>query len=694
MLRLTTRSALRCAPVLFRSYAKNTIIPLKSEKPNNILYKKMVQDQKQQIEDDKPKIFRPTVRQVAVSRPMCIRELGNLIGIKPKDLLTVLPKEMDCNIDDVLSIATLRDVCKATRVKLIHTPPTQLDKKLFNMITPYNKREEKEKIETVQRGPVVTIMGHVDHGKTTLLDALRNTNVVDKEAGGITQHIAAFQVQVNESSLPITFIDTPGHEAFTHMRAAGASVTDIVVLVVAADDGLMPQTHEAIKHARDANVPIIVAINKIDKSNADVDLVIEELAKVGLVDSIVQISALKKTNLNLLIEEISLLSQVLDLQAPVIGPMEAICIESKLDRGHGTHVTAIVKRGTMKVGQIVIAGTETGRIRALLDYNGIHVKEGLPSHPMHIIGFEGLPNAGEYIMQVETEDQAEAVIEYRTGIQKMKLLDDQARENEEKKMKLYELKQGMSSDVMKSGSRFSVYKQELAEKAKHEQEAEKMLDKEVHSKLELAIIFRADVQGAINAFQEIISTFPTQEVQLKIIRQGVGVITETDIIAARTADATIIGMNVKPSERIQAFAKLQGVTITTFRVIYHLIDHLKKTLAAKLPPVIKEIVVGEAECKDVFNLDDKEHTAVAGCTVVNGLVSTGAEYYRVLRYNKPVYDKLSISSLYHFKDKVKEVKKGNDCGIALTGYPEPKKGDRIQAVTTQKIYRTFEDMIK
>jgi translation initiation factor IF-2 len=667
------------------------------------LHKKMGHEYQKSLREENTKPIQAKVTTLNVTRPMCARDLAPLLSIKPTDLITILPKEMDFSIDDVLSISTISDVCKHLRVKMIHTPPVILDPKLRELATPFAQRKKQQNIKHHPRSPVVTIMGHVDHGKTTLLDALRNTNVVEKEAGGITQHIAAFQVHAQHTSQnvlsdapPITFIDTPGHEAFVAMRAAGAQVTDIIVLVVAADDGIMPQTKEAIKHARDSNVPMIVAINKIDKANADVDHVIKELTEYGLQDAqLVPISALKKQNLDKLIDEISLLAQVSELSAPFDCQMEAIVIESHVAMGYGVNITAIVKRGIMQPGQWVVCGNQYGRIVHMLNFNGQQIKEGYPSQPIHLIGFEGVPKAGDVLLQVENEDQAKQIVEYRTRVQQIQQLDDLARENEEKKMRLFEIKADLQSNTFKTANHVQAYKKLLQDREKQEKEAISILEKEQSSQvIELPIILRTDVAGAIHAFHQIIAKFPTNEIVLRVLKEGVGQITENDIQIAKNANAHIIGMNIKPTEKIAQLAKQQKLQISTFRVIYHMIDHLKKTLAQTLPAIIKENIIGEAECKEVFELDGKDATKVAGCSVVQGALMTNAEYYRVLRYGKPVYDRMTVHSLFHFKEKVKEVKKGNECGISLQGYDEPKKGDRIQAIQTIRIPRTFEDMLE
>jgi translation initiation factor IF-2 len=694
---------------ILRTYAKSAIVPLSKRQAKGEkwqLYKKMEHEHQRVVNEESNRPLVAKVYSLKIDRPMCARDFAPLLGIKPTDLVTILPKEMDFGIDDVLSVSTIADVCKHLHVKMIHTPPATLDPKLHIIATPHAQRKKNQQnVKHHPRSPVVTIMGHVDHGKTTLLDALRNTNVVEKEAGGITQHIAAFQVHVQNTSQnvgsnapPITFIDTPGHEAFVAMRAAGAQVTDIIVLVVAADDGIMPQTKEAIKHARDSNVPIIVAINKIDKNNADVDNVIKELAQNDLQDAqMVPISALKRQNLDKLIDEISILSQVLELSAPTDCQMEAIVIESHVEKGHGMNITAIVKRGIMQPGQWVICGNQYGRIKSMLDFVGKQVKESYPSQPIHLIGFEGVPKAGDVLLQVENEDQAKQIVEYRNSIQQAQQSDDLARGNEEKKMRLFEIKTDLqaNSNTFKSINHVKAYKKLLIDRENQEKEAISLLEKEQSNQImELPIIFRADVAGAINAFHEIISKFPTNEIVLRVLKEGVGQITESDIQMAKSANAHIIGMNIKPTEKIAQLAKQNKLQISSFRVIYHLIDHLKKTLAQTLPPIIKENVVGEAECKDIFEIDNKDVSKVAGCSVLQGAMMTSAEFYRVLRFGKPVYDRMTIHSLFHFKDKVKEVKKGSECGIALQGYDEPKKGDRIQAIQTMRIPRTFEDMVE
>ncbi|KAL0491218.1 translation initiation factor infB [Acrasis kona] len=675
--------------------------------------------------ESKSAVVYPKVFDIKLKTPMSTRILAEMLCVPALDMLPLIPS--GCGIDDVLSMRTIKSICRHVGVEVVQVPPTKISKKEVYVSTPFSERQltraqkEGEKTAT-PRDPVVTIMGHVDHGKTTLLDALRNTNIVDSEAGGITQNVTAFQVKLGnivkninpdmdqDDARSVTFIDTPGHEAFVGMRSAGARVTDVVVLVVAADDGIMPQTEEVISHLKKFGAHVIVAVNKIDKDNADVDLVLDQLVEYGLVPEqrggntqVVPVSALKKKNLDRLIEEISLYAEVNDLKVRRDTQMEATVIESKVDRGYGMVVTALIRRGTLLQGQIVVAGLSIGRVRFIKNHLNETIEEGLPSQPVHIVGFESMPSAGDVMLQVQNEESAKRIVEYRIAQKNLDRDEERAIANEQKLGEFYLVEQevrdeeannpGLRTDDKRKMSIARLKAQVVQSKAEDLQIKKRIQEYQIkNEKLAVDIVFRADVAGTVDAFHEIVSGFPTDEIVVRIAKVAVGQVTEADVEMAKACNATIICMNVKPNEKVVLAAKNAKVNIVTFKVIYHLIDHLKKMMSEVLPPLSIPEVIAEAEVKQFFSVDNGKN-AVAGSNVRNGNFNVSADYYRVVRNGVIVRDKSKINSLYHYKEKVNEIKKGNDCGIVLDGYDQPEPGDKVQAIKVKKEIRDFAKIV-
>jgi translation initiation factor IF-2 len=503
--------------------------------------------------------------------------------------------------------------------------------------------------ELMHRPPVVTIMGHVDHGKTSLLDALRSTDVAGGEAGGITQHIGAYQVQLAGGDR-ITFIDTPGHEAFTAMRARGASVTDIVVLVVAADDGVMPQTIEAIRHAKAANAPIIVAINKMDKPDANPDRVRQELLSYEIVvegmggeTQDVEVSALKRTGLDLLEEAILLQSEILDLRANPLRIAEGTVIESRLDRGRGPVGTVLVQRGTLNQGDIVVAGAEWGRVRAMLDDKGKQLAEAGPSTPVELLGLSGAPLAGEAFVVVENESRAREITEFR-------------------ERRLREKAAGAAA-----GARGTL-DQMLARIQAGEQK-------------EVAVLIKADVQGSAEAIQTTVLKLAHEEVKVRVLLAGVGQITESDVQLAKASSAVIIAFNVRATSQAREMAQRESVDIRYFSIIYEVSDDIEKLVKGKVAPKAREKFLGYAEVRKVFNIT--KTGKVAGCYVTEGLVKRGAGV-RVLRENVVIHNG-ELSQLKRFKDDVREVARGYECGLSFANFHDLQEGDVVECFEVEMV---------
>ena len=499
------------------------------------------------------------------------------------------------------------------------------------------------------RPPVVTIMGHVDHGKTSLLDAIRGGNVVSGEAGGITQHIGAYQVALKDKS-KITFLDTPGHEAFTEMRARGANVTDIVVLVVAADDGLKPQTIEAINHTKAAGVPMIVAINKIDKPDATPQKVREELLQheiiveqMGGEVQDVEVSALKKTNLDGLLEAIALQAEILELKANPDRPAEGAVVEAKLDKGRGPLATVLVQRGTLKVGDVIVVGAASGKVRAMIDDHGRQVKEAPPSFPVEVLGLGAVPSAGDQLTVVENESRAREVATYRQSV-----LDK---------------KRTTSAPVT----------------------LENMFANRASTTIEFPMVIKADVQGSVEAIVSAVNKISTDEIKVRVLHSGVGAITESDVTLAASTGAPIIGFNVRPNAKARETAERNKVELRYYDVIYHLTDWVKGAMAGELGPEIIENVVGRAEVKEVFPAGKKDKAA--GLLVLEGVIRKGL-HARLTR-DDVIVSKTTISSLRRFKDDVKEVNAGMECGVLLADTNDIKPGDHLEVFEVEERARTL-----
>ena len=502
------------------------------------------------------------------------------------------------------------------------------------------------------RPPVVTIMGHVDHGKTTLLDAIRQASVVETEAGGITQHIGAYQADVDGRK--VTFLDTPGHEAFTAMRARGAKVTDIAVLVVAADDGVMPQTRESISHARAAGVPIVVAVNKIDLPDANTDRVKTELASEGLqpedwggTTQFAEVSAKQKQNLEELLERILLVADAeLDLTANPKAEASGPILESRLDKGRGAVATMLVQRGTLRIGDAIVAGNASGKVRALYDYRGDKVQEARPGEPVEILGFDDPPPAGELARVVEHERVAKDLAEKRAARLRREQLAQRSKRGVSLETLFTQIQEGGVQD--------------------------------------LNIVLKGDVQGSVEALVSELGKIQHSEVRVNVIHTGVGGITENDVNLASASDALVVGFNVRPSAEARALAQREGVDIRTYRVIYQLTEDIQQALVGMLSPIEKEETLGEAEVRALFRVS--RLGTIAGCMVTQGVVRRGAQV-RVVRDGTVVYE-TSIAQLKRFKDDAREVAEGFECGILLDGYNDVKEGDILEAYETREIERT------
>jgi translation initiation factor IF-2 len=503
------------------------------------------------------------------------------------------------------------------------------------------------------RPAVVTIMGHVDHGKTSLLDAIRHANVVSGEAGGITQHIGAYQVTAPNGA-KVTFIDTPGHAAFTAMRARGAKVTDIVVLVVAADDGVMPQTIEAIHHAKAAHVPLIVAINKIDKPDAKPERVRTELLQHEVqVESLggetleVEVSAKQKLNLDKLLELIALQAEVLDLKANATRSAEGTVIEARLDKGRGPVATVLVQRGTLHVGDLVVAGSQWGRVRALLDDKGVVRSSAGPSFPVEILGFSGTPEAGDRVAVVENEARAREVTEYRERQKREKL-------------------------AVRGGSARSSL-------------SDMMSQLKTAGRKEFPLVVKGDVQGSVEAILAALEKLNTDEVAARVVHAGVGGISESDISLAEASGAAVIGFNVRAHKEAREASERSGIEIRYYNIIYNLVDDVKAAMSGLLAPTLRETMLGNAQILEVFDIT--KVGKVAGCRVTDGQVERGANV-RLIRDNVVVHEG-KLSTLKRFKDEVKEVQAGQECGMAFENYQDMRAGDVIECYRIEEIKRSL-----
>ncbi len=585
------------------------------------------------------------LREVVIPETITIQELANRMAERAVDVIKLMMKQGQLvKAADVIDADTAQIIAEEIGHNVRRVAESDVEEGLFT------SAEAEDDLEP--RAPVVTIMGHVDHGKTSLLDAIRETNVVAGEAGGITQHIGAYQVE--KDGHRITFIDTPGHAAFTAMRARGAKVTDIVILVVAADDGVMPQTIEAINHAKAARVPIIVAINKIDKPDADPQRVRTELLQHEVfVESMggevldVEVSALKHTNLDRLLETILLQAEVLELSANPNRPAEGTVIEAKLDRGRGPVATVLVQRGTLGIGDILVAGSEWGKVRALLDDRGEPVKEAGPSMPVEVLGFQGAPEAGDRFAVVDSEARAREVTDYRTR---------QKRDKAQARM---------------TGARGSL--------------AEMMNQLQAAGQKVFPLVVKADVQGSVEAITQALTALGTDEVAARVIHSGVGGITESDVTLAATSSAAIIGFNVRANAQARDEAERSGIEIRYYNIIYNLVDDVKAAMSGLLSPERRETMLGNAEILEVFDIS--KVGKVAGCRVTDGVVQRGANV-RLIRDNVVIHEG-KLSTLKRFKDEVREVPAGQECGMAFEKYQDMRAGDVIECYRVEEIARTL-----
>ncbi|BBF94277.1 translation initiation factor IF-2 [Blastochloris tepida] len=585
-------------------------------------------------------------REVVIPETITIADLANRMSERAVDVIRMLMRQGQMvKINDVIDADTAQLIAEELGHTVKRVSEADVEEGLFDA------PDDPDALES--RPPVVTIMGHVDHGKTSLLDAIRQANVVAGEAGGITQHIGAYQV-TSPTGGKVTFIDTPGHAAFTAMRARGAKVTDVVVLVVAADDGVMPQTVEAINHAKAAKVPLIVAINKIDKPDAKPERVRTELLQHSIVvesmggDTLeVEVSAKQKINLDKLLEAISLQAEVLDLKANPERAAEGTVIEAKLDRGRGPVATVLVQRGTLRVGDIVVAGAEWGRVRALVADTGTQVDDAGPSFPVEVLGFNGTPEAGDRLAVVENEARAREIADYR------------ARQRREK----------AAAKVTGRGS--------LAEMMKEL--------KAGAGRKEFTLLVKADVQGSLEAIVGSLDKLGTDEVVARVVHSGVGGISESDVTLAAASGAAIIGFNVRAHKEAREAAERAGIEIRYYNIIYDLVDDVKQAMSGLLPPTVREIMLGNALVLEVFNIT--KVGKIAGCRVTDGTVERGA-HVRLIRDNVVIHEG-KLSQLKRFKDDAKEVLAGQECGMAFENYQDMRAGDVIECYRVETVKRSL-----
>jgi translation initiation factor IF-2 len=593
----------------------------------------------------------PITRSITITEGISVKDLAEKLGIRAKDLIArLLARGVFATINQTLDTELASEMARFFGAD---TNVITFEEQAAKEVSESAAGEEGVPTEGVARPPVVTIMGHVDHGKTTLLDSIRLTNVAGGEAGGITQHIGAYKVTIQDNESPafgrqIVFLDTPGHEAFTRMRARGAKATDIVVLVVAADDGVMPQTLEAIDHAHAAEVPIIVAVNKIDKPDALPDRVKKQLADRGLMPEdwggttvFVDVSAKQKTNLNLLMEMICLVADLQELKATADRPATGVVLEAKLDRGRGPVATLLVQNGTLRNGDNFVVGNVYGKVRAMFDDRGAQLETAPPSTPVEILGMEGLPQAGDQFVVVADRDKARGVSEYR---------EQKAREATLAKSSRVSL-EGLAEQLKTAGTK------------------------------ELNIILKADVGGSVEVLSDLLTKLSNDKVRLKLLRSGVGAITESDVLLASASNAIIIGFNVRPERKAQELAEQEKVDIRLHSIIYELQDEIKRAMTGLLEPTIKETYQGRAQVKETFRIP--KVGTIAGCSVLDGIIKRDSEV-RLLRDNNVVFTG-KVGSLRRFKDDASEVRNGMECGISIANYGDIKVGDVIEAFMTEKV---------
>ena len=597
----------------------------------------------------------PITREITVTEGISVKDLAEKLEIRAKDLIaSLLMTGVFVTVNQSLDAEMVKDVAAkfGAGAKVI-TYEEALENEAIEEVLD----EEKTDFVEAPRAPVVTVMGHVDHGKTSLLDAIRETDVAAGEAGGITQHIGAYKVKFAKEGSPasgreIVFLDTPGHEAFTRMRARGAKVTDIVVIVVAADDGVMPQTLEAIDHAKAADVPIIVAVNKIDKPEANPDRVKKQLADRGLIPEewagggesstvFVEVSAKKRINLDLLLEMICLVS---DIKAPKATPgRKAVgsVLEAKLDRGRGAVATVLVQDGTLKLNESYIVGNTFGKVRAMFDDRGRALEEAGPSTPVEVLGLEAMPDSGDTFLVVADRDKAKGIAQYR----KMKERESQLAKSSRVSL------EGLAEQIRQAGVK------------------------------DLPLIIKGDVTGSVEVLADSLGRMSTEKVRIKVIHSGVGSITESDVLLATASNAIIIGFNVRPERKAAELAQQENVEIRLHSIIYELQDEIRLAMLGLLDPTFKESYLGKAEVLNIFRIP--KVGTIAGCRVQDGVIRRDAEV-RVMRDGEQIF-KGKIGSLKRFKDDAREVTNGMECGIGIANFSDLKEGDLIEAFSTEKM---------
>ncbi len=599
-----------------------------------------LKEKKTTVEDEPKKEFKKVIREVNIPEKITIQELSNRMAEKSSDIIKFLfNMKVIATINHTIDKDTAEYIVKEFGHKAIieKAPALEISKEKNNQLG-----------DLKTRSPIVTIMGHVDHGKTSLLDALRNANVVSGEYGGITQHIGAYQVKSDGNKI-ITFIDTPGHAAFTEMRARGSKITDIVILVVAADDGIKPQTIEAIKHAQAAKVPIIVAINKCDLPNKNLSKIKNEMMQFNLVSEdlsgdtlFVEVSATKKINLNKLKESVLLQADMLDLKATFTGPAKGVVIESKIDKGKGPVSTVLITNGKLRKGDHFVCGNTSGKIRAMIDYEGKNLDEATPSMPVEILGMNSSAYAGAEFLVVENEDEAKEISKFR------------------------------SSNKTEQKNIISVEKTNLFEKAE--------------TKRELNIVIKTDVHGSSEALEMAIKKIEHPEVKPKIILCDIGMINETDVSLAKASDAILIGFNVKPNREARKIAEDQGIRVEFFNIIYKALEFVQNNLSGLLEPEIKENILGSAEIKKIFKVSSAGK--IAGCKVTDGEIRNKSKA-RILRDGAMIYDG-EIATIFREKNEVKDAKSGMECGISLKDFIDFKERDIIESYIIDKIERKIQ----
>jgi translation initiation factor IF-2 len=593
----------------------------------------------------------PITRNITIPEGVSVKDLAEKLEIRAKDLIArLLARGVFATVNQTLDSELASEMARHFGAT---TDVITFEEQLSKDTSAAEGSGDDAAAGAVTRPPVVTIMGHVDHGKTSLLDAIRLTSVAEGEAGGITQHIGAYKVAITDKNSPafgreIVFLDTPGHEAFTRMRARGSKVTDIVVLVVAADDGVMPQTLEAIDHAKAANVPLIVAVNKIDKPDAMPERVKKQLADRGLMPEdwggstvFVDVSAKQKTNLNLLMEMICLVADLQDLKAVPDRLATGTVLEAKLDRGRGPVATVLVQNGTLRAGDNFVVGNVFGKVRAMFNDRGAVIEAAPPSTPVEVLGLDGLPQAGDQLVAVVDREKARDISEYREG---------RAREAQLAKSSRVSL-EGLAEQIRTAGQK------------------------------DLPIILKGDVGGSVEVLTDLLGKLSNEKVKITLVRAGVGAITESDILLASASNAVVIGFNVRPERKAQELAEQEKVDIRLHSIIYELQDEMKRAMTGLLEPIIKETYLGRAEVKDTFRIP--KVGTIAGCQVVDGVIKRDSDV-RLLRDNVVVF-KGKIGSLRRFKDDAKEVTNGMECGIGIANYGDIKTGDVIEAFVTEKV---------